>query len=119
MPRQLRWALRRAYFAPVDLMERLRGDHDVMVPPYAERFTGCAGCDYITSGRGLVQVLVSYAGLQADSVMLDIGSGVGRLAVPLTKLITSPGSYDGLEIVERGVRWCSTKITPGYGSVDY
>ena len=25
MPRQLRWALRRAYFAPVDLMERFFG----------------------------------------------------------------------------------------------
>jgi len=114
MPRQLRWALRRAYFAPVDLMERFWGDHDVMVPPFAERFTGYAGCDYITSGRGLAQVLVSYAGLQADSIVLDIGSGIGRLAVPLTRLITPPGSYDGLEIVERGVRWCSTKITPGY-----
>ncbi len=114
MPRQLRWALRRAYFAPVDLMERFRGDHDAMVPPYAERFTGYAGYDYIGSGQALVEVLVSYAGLQADSSMLDIGSGIGRLAVPLTKLITPPGSYDGLEIVERGVRWCSTKITPGY-----
>jgi SAM-dependent methyltransferase len=59
-------------------------------------------------------MLASYAGLQADSTMLDIGSGIGRLAVPLTRLITPPGSYDGLEIVERGVRWCSTKITPGY-----
>jgi len=98
----------------MDLMERLRRDHDDMVPPYAERFTGYAGCDYIESGLGLLQVLVSYAGLQAGSIMLDIGSGIGRLAVPLTKLITPPGSYDGLEIVERGVRWCSTKITPGY-----
>ena len=114
MPRQLRWALRRAYFAPVDLMERFRGDHDAMVPPYAERFTGYTGYDYIKSGQSLVQMLASYAGLQADSTMLDIGSGIGRLAVPLTRLITPPGCYDGLEIVERGVRWCSTKITPGY-----
>jgi len=114
MPRQLRWALRRAYFAPVDLIERFRGDHYAMVPPYAERFTGYTGHDYLKSGQSLVGVLASYAGLQADSTMLDIGSGIGRLAVPLTKLITPPGSYDGLEIVERGVRWCSTKITPGY-----
>lgn len=77
MPRQLRWALRRAYFAPVDLMERFRGDHDAMVPPYAERFTGYAGYDYIGSGQGLAQMLVSYAGLQAGSTTLDIGSGSG------------------------------------------
>jgi len=114
MPRQLRWALRRAYFAPVDLLERFRRDHNAMVPPYAERFTGYTGYDYIKSGQGLVQVLASYAGLQGGSTMLDIGSGIGRLAVPLTNLISPPGSYDGLEIVERGVRWCSTRITPGY-----
>ncbi|HTT51839.1 MAG TPA: class I SAM-dependent methyltransferase [Streptosporangiaceae bacterium] len=114
MPRQLRWALRRAYFAPLDLMERFRGDHDGMVPPYGDRFTGYIGHDYIKSGESLAHVLVSYAGLQAGSTLLDIGSGTGRLAVPLTKLIIPPGSYDGLEIVERGVRWCSTRITPAY-----
>jgi SAM-dependent methyltransferase len=114
MPRQLRWALRRAYFAPLDLVERFRGDHDAMVPPYAERFTGYTGYDYMKSGQALVQVLASYAGLRAGSNMLDIGSGTGRLAGPLTRLITPPGGYDGLEIVERGVRWCSTKITPEY-----
>jgi len=114
MPRQLRWALRRVYFAPVDLIERFRGEHSSMVPPYADRFTGYTGPDYLKSGQSLAGVLTGYAGLQADSIMLDIGSGIGRLAVPLTKLITPPGSYDGLEIVDRGVRWCSTKITPGY-----
>ena len=114
MPRQLRWGLRRVYFAPVDLIERFRGEHSSMVPPYADRFTGYTGPDYLKSGQSLAGVLTGYAGLQADSAMLDIGSGIGRLAVPLTKLITPPGSYDGLEIVDRGVRWCSTKITPGY-----
>jgi hypothetical protein len=30
-------------------MERFRGDHNAMVPPYAERFTGFTGYDYINS----------------------------------------------------------------------
>lgn len=114
MPRPLRWALRRVYFAPLDLMGRFRGDHNAMVPPFGNRFTGYIGYDYIKSGESLVDVLTNYAGLRAGSTMLDIGSGTGRLAVPLTKLITPPGSYDELEIVERGVRWCSTKITPAH-----
>jgi SAM-dependent methyltransferase len=114
MPRQVRWALRRAYFAPVDLIERFRGDRNAMVPPYAERFTGYTGYDYVRSGEGIVAVLVTYAGLEASSNMLDIGSGIGRLAIPATRLITPPGSYDGLEIVQRGVHWCSAKITPAY-----
>lgn len=114
MPRQLRWALRRIYFAPVDLAEWVRGNRQPMVPPYSERFTGYSGSDFVNSGQNLVDVLVKAAGLDGQSRLLDIGSGIGRLAIPLTKLITPPGAYDGLDIVERGVRWCSTKITPEY-----
>jgi SAM-dependent methyltransferase len=112
MPRRLRWGMRRAYFAPVDLIERFRHGHNPMVPPYGQRFTGYSGYDFVASGQELVYVLAGTAGLTAGSNVLDIGSGIGRLAIPLTQLITPPGSYDGLEIVERGVRWCTTNITP-------
>jgi SAM-dependent methyltransferase len=111
MPRQLRWALRRVYFAPVDLMERFRGGRNAMVPPYSQRFIGYSGNDFVESGQRFVNLLANTAGLTARSNVLDIGSGIGRLAIPLTELITAPGSYDGLEIVERGVRWCTTNIT--------
>lgn len=112
MPRRLRWTLRRAYFVPVDLIERFRSGRNAMVPPYGQRFTGYSGDDFVESGKGLVNVLASTSGLTACSNVLDIGSGIGRLAIPLTQLITSPGSYDGLEIVERGVHWCTRNITP-------
>jgi SAM-dependent methyltransferase len=111
-PRQLRWALRCAYFAPVDLIEWFRGGHNAMVPPYRKRFTGYSGDDFVESGQGLLDVLADTAELTTCSNVLDIGSGIGRLAIPLTQLITPPGSYDGLEIVDRGVRWCTTNITP-------
>jgi SAM-dependent methyltransferase len=114
LPRWLRWALRSAYFVPVDLIQRFRPGHNPMVPPYAQRFTGYSGDDFVESGQGLVDVLAATAGLTAGSNVLDIGSGIGRLAIPLTQLITPPGSYDGLEIVEQGVRWCAAAITPRY-----
>jgi SAM-dependent methyltransferase len=114
MPRELRWALRRIYFAPIDLIGRVKGDRNAMVPPFGQRFTGYTGHDFVDSGQGLVNVLAATAGLGPHSNVLDIGSGIGRLAIPLTSLIIPPGSYDGLEIVERGVRWCATRITPGH-----
>ena len=119
MPRELRWALRRIYFAPVDLIERFRSDYNPMVPPYGQRFTGYSGHDFVKSGQALVDVLATTAGLEAHSNVLDIGSGIGRCAIPLTSLITPPGSYDGLDIVERGVRWCATKITPEHPHVRF
>lgn len=114
MPRQLRWALRRAYFAPVDLIEWVQGNRNAMVPRYSERFTGYTGYDFVNSGQELVDVLVEATGIDEHSKLLDIGSGIGRLAIPLTNFIIPPGSYDGLDIVKRGVRWCSTRITPEF-----
>ncbi len=114
LPRSVRWGLRRVYFTPLDLLERLQGKHDDMVPPYAARFTGYSGDDFLASGQGLADAVKTVAGLEAHSRVLDIGSGIGRLAIPLTRMLVPPGSYDGIDVVESGVRWCSTKITPRF-----
>lgn len=45
--------------------------------------------------------------------MLDVGSGIGRMARPLTKFLTS-GSYVGIDIVPRGIEWCQRHITSRY-----
>lgn len=113
MPRQVRWALRRIYFGPLDLIERFRPNDRSMVPAYADRFIGYSGDNFVKSGQGLVTTLVEAAGLESRSNVLDVGSGLGRLAIPLTEFIVPPGSYDGLDIVERGIRWCKERITPG------
>ena len=46
--------------------------------------------------------------------MLDIGCGIGRMAVPLTRYLNEQGSYEGFDIVAEGIDWCTKKITPKY-----
>jgi SAM-dependent methyltransferase len=48
--------------------------------------------------------------LQPHHRLLDVGSGIGNLAVAL--LDYSRGGYDGLEIHAEAVRWCQSAITP-------
>jgi SAM-dependent methyltransferase len=43
---------------------------------------------------------------------LDVGSGIGRMALPLTRYLSERGTYDGIEIVPSGVKWCRKAITP-------
>jgi SAM-dependent methyltransferase len=43
--------------------------------------------------------------------VLDIGCGIGRVALALTKVITT-GTYDGFDLDRRAVRWCQRHITP-------
>ena len=42
-------------------------------------------------------------GLKPEHRVLDIGCGVGRVALPLTRYLTS-GTYDGFDIVKRWIR---------------
>jgi ubiquinone/menaquinone biosynthesis C-methylase UbiE len=53
-------------------------------------------------------------GLRPDEKMLDVGCGIGRKTIPLTKYLTKEAIYEGIEINSVGVDWCSKKITPLY-----
>jgi ubiquinone/menaquinone biosynthesis C-methylase UbiE len=85
-----------------------------MVPSPAEgRYVG-DGADFVAVGCLLLKDLVTVGGLQPYENVLDVGCGIGRLAVPLTKYLTAEGSYDGFDVVQHGIDWCRTRITPRY-----
>ncbi len=54
------------------------------------------------------------AGLRPSERVLDIGCGIGRIAVALTQYLDHRGSYVGFDIVEHGIEWCRQRITPRY-----
>src|SRR5438132_10756565 len=63
------------------------------------------GDDFSGLGKHFVERLVADAGLTASSQVLDLGSGCGRVAIPLTAALTS-GGYLGIEPNFAAVRWC-------------
>lgn len=113
IPRPVRWRLRQLYFLPSDLIDRRTRRRDDLVPPKSAIFTGSVD-DFRSSGKALVDRLVEFAGLTPDARVLDIGCGTGRLAVALTSYLGADGSYDGMDIVPSGIRWCQEKIAPRY-----
>jgi SAM-dependent methyltransferase len=74
-----------------------------LIPPLYLHNVGVA--DFETVGDTYVRLFVSMCGLRSDDHIVDIGAGTGRIARPLTRLLTS-GSYRGLDIVEESVQWC-------------
>ena len=57
-------------------------------------------------------------GLRPEEHVLEVGSGVGRLALPLTRYLTPEGRFEGLDIVPEGVAWCNEQISsrfPNFG----
>ncbi|MDB5492892.1 MAG: class SAM-dependent methyltransferase [Phenylobacterium sp.] len=61
--------------------------------------------DFHDSGARLREFLVAN-GLRPDHHLLDVGCGIGRLAVALTGYLSPPGAYDGFDIMPVAIRWC-------------
>jgi SAM-dependent methyltransferase len=66
--------------------------------------------DFAKTGQDQVQFLTELCGLSADHRVLDIGCGVGRLAVPLTSVLGPKGSYDGFDVMPYMIDWCERNI---------
>lgn len=105
-------ALRRWRYWPLDAWETLTGRRPALVPPRRLRFVGDS--DFEQTGREFLDLFVRYGGLTPLDRVLDVGCGIGRMAVPLAQFLQPPGDYLGFDIVKMGIRWCHRHITPRY-----
>ncbi len=112
LPPAWRFLARRLYYLPFDWYEGLAGRRDALTPPRGLIFTG--GGDFKAQGEKMLGYFIALGGLQPQHRVLDVGSGIGRIAVPLTSYLNEQGSYEGFDLVELGVRWCQQQITPRY-----
>lgn len=80
-------------------------------PPASLHYVGDG--DYRAIGAEFLEHLVRRADLVPSDRVLDIGCGVGRLALPLTQFLDQ-GSYDGVDPVAAGIEWCAATVTPVY-----
>ena len=88
---------------------------DPLTPPRRLWFVGSG--DFRTAGEQSRELFVTLSGLRPDDDVLDVGSGVGRVAVGLTGWLQ--GRYEGIDVVRRGVEWCQQAITPHYPNFQF
>ena len=118
LPRNLRWLLRKVYFAPLDIADRFTDREHATVPPRRAMFTG-ANHDFVESGRLPIAALEHIAGLTPSSQMLDLGCGIGRIALAAASYLDASGRYEGLDIVPEGIKWCSQNIQSPHNNVRF
>lgn len=83
------------------------GQRDPMVPPAWRVFTGIG--DFRSTGYKFLHYFVRYGDLRPEDDVLEMGCGMGRMPLALLDYLTS-GSYHGIDIVPKGIRWCRKKI---------
>lgn len=106
---EMRIFIRRFVYAPLALFQKEKYENGLPVPPRALIFTG--GGDFKKTGERFLTYFTTH-GLLSHHRFLDVGSGMGRMALPLTTFLTS--EYDGLDIMPQGVAWCTKNISPRF-----
>jgi SAM-dependent methyltransferase len=67
--------------------------------------------DFTRTGRDQLEFFTELAGLRPTDRVLDIGCGVGRIAIPLTGYLSASGGYDGFDILPYMIDWDRENIS--------
>lgn len=98
---------RRLVWAPSDLLRLFRGDGRKL-PPRGLSFVGRS--DFEQTGNEFLRHFQELGGLAPDDRVLDVGCGIGRMAIPLTGYLKD-GSYEGFDVGREMIRWCRRHVT--------
>jgi SAM-dependent methyltransferase len=71
----------------------------------------CTSASDLHKGPQWVEYFSGVCGLRRDERVLEVGSGGGRVAIPLSQYLTE-GRYEGFDTSLRDVDWCRENITP-------
>lgn len=80
------------------------------LPP--EHLSLSVGGRFRETGEEFLQYFLHLGRLQPTDHVLEVGCGVGRMAVPLMRVLRDGGSYDGFDVMREGIAWCQEQITP-------
>jgi SAM-dependent methyltransferase len=84
---------------------------ELLPPPDMQAHVGGS---FRSGGAEFLGYLDRLCGLKPDDHVLDVGSGCGRIALPLTTRLVAGGRYEGFDVWQPGVDWCREHITPAF-----
>ena len=85
---------------------------DPFTPPTRLMFDGpMDAATFKANGEEYLNHFRTLGELQPHERVLDVGCGIGRKAIPLTRYLNGNGTYDGFDIVKVGIDWCKEVIS--------
>lgn len=91
----------------------------IPVPPAERNQSGSPDPEAFRKvGVSMLERLVA-VGLTPQHHVLDLGCGVGRLAIPLTQYLDAEAAYFGIDINLSAIAWCHERISTVYPSFQF
>jgi len=113
--KSLQSAFAEASYVARDVLDLLAGRRDPLIPPRRLMFDGPRDVEiFRKNGEEFLRYYVDLCHLKPHETILDVGCGIGRKTVPLTRYLDENGRYDGLDINEKGIDWCQRRISTRY-----
>jgi len=84
---------------------------DKIPPPELMEHIG--GGDYIAVGQLFSPLFIKLGNLKPNHNVLEVGCGVGRMAVPLINYLKE-GHYEGFDLHADAIKWCKENIESKY-----
>lgn len=114
LPSSLHGLLRSCRDHALDMRDIMMGRRDPLIPPRRLVFVGNSQDEFRAIGQRWIETFAMDGGIRPSDRVLDVGCGVGRMAVPLARYLNGTGSYEGMDIVASGIEWCKRSITPRF-----
>ncbi|PCI24765.1 SAM-dependent methyltransferase [Candidatus Peregrinibacteria bacterium] len=114
LPVSVKKWLKYTLYCAQDFVAYITGKSDDRYPPKRLNFVGSS--EFKKVGEEFVDYFIRLGGLKPSDTVLDIGSGIGRMAIPLKEYLKD-GKYYGFDIDKRGVEWCQqniSKVSPNF-----
>lgn len=89
-------------------MSELEKELTLLPPPELVHYVGG---DFKKVGKEFLQHFIQIGALQSNEKVLDVGCGVGRMAVPLMNYLNEDGAYYGFDLFKEGITWCKNNIS--------
>lgn len=111
-------SLRAEEVAFAELLRVTRRNRFLPIPPQERNFVGDG--DFLAIGCEFLRHFVELGGLRPQDRVLEIGCGLGRMALPLTQFLEAPaGRYTGFDVVAEGIDWACHNIAAAYGNFEF
>jgi ubiquinone/menaquinone biosynthesis C-methylase UbiE len=112
IPTRYFFGVKRLFLCLVEAHTAKSGTPDAIIPPVSKTFVYGVDPNFKVIGAEFLRHFTQLGGLKPDDKVLDIGCGIGRIALSLTGYLSGKGEYRGFDIIRDGIAWCRENITP-------
>lgn len=117
IPESFKSVLRESLYFGTDLFDEVQGKRTTLTPPARLRCQvgPFLNADYYWStAEEFLGYFKELSSLKPTEEVLDIGCGCGQMAAKLSEYLDQNSTYEGLDIAEPAIDWCSKNISSRY-----